>query len=110
MGIKTKQKKVLELIQTQCYGQWHKMDIFMLGHNKGNKGEGRKLWRTLGGNAGGHVNKDNLGKESRGKGRCNREGYRGSLNAKISVPLNSEIRISGSRNKILKRKEVEEPK
>lgn len=36
-GIKTKQKKIVELIETQFYAEWHKRNVFQIPHSETNK-------------------------------------------------------------------------
>lgn len=49
VGIRTKQKKIVELIETKCYGEWHKKNVFQvcIAQTGGFKNNQIKLYQNM---------------------------------------------------------------
>lgn len=49
VGIRTKQKKIVQLIETKCYGEWHKKNVFQvcIAQTGGFKNSQIKLYQNM---------------------------------------------------------------
>lgn len=49
VGIRTKQKKIVQLIETKCYGEWHKKNVFQvcIAQTGGFKNSQIKLYQNI---------------------------------------------------------------